>query len=678
MSLAGLPHFLAWPDSRKRAATLHLIRIGFAATAVFFVVIVSLAITQILASQRAFETTTAAQREHSNLARHMINAARERSFLLFSILHEENDPFRRDEQVQRLYELATRFSQARQSLLALDLVEAEKVLLAQQGQLVGEARGFQQQVIDLAQQGRREEAEQVMLKAFLPIQDRFVEKLSALIDFQSEEVLAAAKRAKAEERQALYILVGGGCVFLALSFFISRFVFGRTRQMVESLADVSDSLQSSNRELEFQKLTLDRHAIVSMADVSGKIIYVNDMFCQVSQYSRDELLGQDHRLLNSGHHPKAFFASMWRTISSGQVWQDEVCNRKKNGELYWVATTILPFLDSSGKPERYVSVRTEITAIRQAEAVLRENKAQLEQMVAERTRELEESRNIMQSITGAAQDAIVMIDDGAHTTYWNEAAEHLFGYSRDEVLGQNLHTLIAPEPYREAHQQAFGYFIRAGQDERVGKTTELIARRANGSELPIEISLSAVRIGERWHGIGIMRDISEHKRMEELLRVQATTDPLTGIHNRRKLNEMMELEQARCTRYRVPFTLILFDIDHFKHINDTYGHPVGDAVLQELAGLIGANIRPGDLFARWGGEEFVVLASNCSLSGVRLFAEKLRHIIDSQIFPTVGHVTCSFGVAEFQPGESPEAFLSRVDEGLYRAKQQGRNRVEYA
>lgn len=678
MTLFGLPRFLAWPGTRNRAATLHLIWVGFAAIAVFFVVIVSLAVTQILASQRVFETTITAQREHSNLARHMINAARERSFLLFSILNEENDPFRRDEQIQRFYEQGAMFGQARQSLLALDLVEAEEVLLAQQGQLVGEARELQQQAIDLALQGRNKEALQVMLNAFLPVQDRFVEKLAALIDFQAGEVLAAAKRAKTEERQALNILVGGGFVFLALSFFISRFVFGRTRQMVESLADVSDSLQSSNRELEFQKLTLDRHAIVSMADISGKIIYVNDMFCQVSQYSRDELLGQDHHVLNSGHHPKAFFASMWRTMSSGQVWQDEVCNRKKNGDLYWVATTILPFLDSDGKPERYVSVRTEITAIKQAEAVLRENKAQLEHMVAERTRELEESRNIMQSITGAAQDAIVMIDDGANTTYWNEAAEHLFGYSRGEVLGQNLYMLIAPESHREAHQQAFGHFIRAGQDERVGKTTELIARCANGSELPIEISLSAVRIGGRWHGIGIMRDISEHKRMEELLRVQATTDSLTGIYNRRKLNEMMVLEQARGTRYRVPFTLILFDVDHFKHINDTYGHPVGDAVLQELATLVGANIRPGDLFARWGGEEFVVLASNCNLSGVQLFAEKLRHIIDTQAFPTVGHVTCSFGVAEFQPGESPEAFLSRVDEGLYRAKQQGRNRVEYA
>jgi diguanylate cyclase (GGDEF)-like protein/PAS domain S-box-containing protein len=672
--LSRLP---SWSDSGRRAATLHLIRAGFGAIAVFFIVIVSLAITRILASQHAFETATTAHREHSNHAHYMINAARERSFLLFAVLHE-TDPFSRDEKIQRFHELGAVFSQARQSLMTFELVEEEKALLRQQGLLVAKIRDFQQQAIDLAQQGQITAAEDVVIHQVLPVQDRFVEQLTALIDFQNEEVLIAAKQAREQERQALYILVGGGCVFVLLSFFISRFVFGRTKRMVESLADVSDSLQSSNRELEFQKLTLDRHAIVSMADIKGRIIYVNDMFCEVSLYSREELLGQDHRLLNSGCHPKAFFVAMWQTIASGQVWQGDVCNRKKNGDTYWVATTIVPFLDGAGKPERYVSVRTEITAIKQAETMLREGQARLEQMVAERTGELEESRRLMQSITGAAQDAIVMIDEAACATYWNEAAERLFGYRREAVLGEHLYALIAPEASRDAYRQTFGHFIQAGEGERLGKTTELTARRADGSEIPIEISLSAVRVGGRWHGIGIMRDVSERKRMEELLRAQATTDPLTGIHNRRKLDEMMALEQARCKRYRVPFTLVLFDIDHFKRVNDTFGHPVGDAVLKELAALVAAHVRPSDLFARWGGEEFALLAGNCSLSCVRLLAEKLRHIINSHSFPTVGRVTCSFGVAEFQPDEATEAFLARVDGALYRAKQQGRNRVEYA
>lgn len=671
-----LPHLPAWSDSGKRSATLQLIRLGFAAVALFFLVIVSLAVSQILAGQRAFETITMVHREHSNYARQMINVARERSFLLFSIIHED-DAFRRDERIQRFYELGAVFGKTRQALLALNLVEAERALLKEQGLLVTGVRSYQQQAIELAQQGRLAEAEEVLLHRVLPQQDKFVEKLTTLIEFQNDEVLAAAKRARLEERRALHILVAGGFVFVLLTFFVSRFVYGRTQRMVESLAEVSASLQTSNRELEFQRTTLDRHAIVSMADVSGRITYVNDMFCQVSQYSREELLGQDHRLLNSGYHPKSFFVALWQTIAAGQVWQGEVCNRKKNGDTYWVATTIVPFVDSTGKPERYVSVRTEISAIKQAEAVLREDQARLEKMVAARTRELEESRLLMQSITSAAQDAIVMIDDSACTTYWNEAAERLFGYRREEVMGRALHALIAPESARDAHRQAFGQFIQSGEGERVGKTTELLARRADGREIPIEISLSAVQVGGHWHAIGIMRDISEHKRMEDMLRAQATTDPLTGIHNRRKLNEMMALEQARCTRYHVPFTLVLFDIDHFKHVNDTHGHPAGDAVLKALAELVGANIRNSDLLARWGGEEFAVLASACNLSCVRLLAEKLRHLIDIHDFPAVGHVTCSFGVAEFQPGESPEAFLTRADAALYRAKQQGRNRVEY-
>jgi diguanylate cyclase (GGDEF)-like protein/PAS domain S-box-containing protein len=644
---------------------------------VFFVAIVGLATTQILSSQRAFETATAAHREHSDHARHMINAARERALLLFSILHED-DPFTRDEQIQRFHALGTAFGQARRTLLTRGLVDDEKALLRQQGLLVVEVSGFQQQAIDLAQQGRLAEAEDLVVHRVLPGQDQVVELLTALIDFQNEEVLAAAKQSRARERDALYVLVVGGVVFVVLSFFISRFVFGRTKQMVESLADVSESLQSSNRELEFQKLTLDRHAIVSMADIGGTITYVNDLFCEVSQYSREELLGQNHRLLNSGQHPRAFFVAMWQAIAGGRVWQGEVCNRRKNGDLYWVATTIVPFLDSAGKPERYVSIRTDITAIKQAEAVLREGQARLEDKVAERTRELEESRHLLQSITGAAQDAITMIDGAARVTYWNEAAERLFGYRRDAALGRSLYALITPASSDAAHRLAFGRFIAAGEGERHGTTTELSARRSDGSELPIEISLSAVRVGGHWHGIGIMRDISERKRMEALLQAQATTDPLTGIHNRRKLNEMMALEQARCTRYRIPFTLILFDVDHFKRINDTCGHPAGDAVLKALATLVAAHIRPSDLFARWGGEEFAVLAANCSLACARPFAEKLRRVIDSSDFPQVGRVTCSFGLAEFAPGESPEAFLARVDAGLYHAKQLGRNRVEQA
>lgn len=144
--------------------------------------------------------------------------------------------------------------------------------------------------------------------------------------------------------------------------------------VLASLQQARKTLTESLRELEFQKYALDQHSIVSITDRAGKILYTNDKFSEVSQYSRDELLGHDHRLLNSGHHSSEFFKSMWATIGHGKVWQDEVKNRRKDGTFYWVDSTIVPFLDDKGKVLRYVSIRTDITERRAAEKAMQEAK----------------------------------------------------------------------------------------------------------------------------------------------------------------------------------------------------------------------------------------------------------------------------------------------------------------
>ncbi len=199
------------------------------------------------------------------------------------------------------------------------------------------------------------------------------------------------------------------------------------------------SRESIERELDLVHRAIDHHAIVATTDLRGRITEVNDKFCEITGYSRDELLGQSHRIINSGHHPKSFFADMWRTIASGQVWTGEICNRAKDGSLYWVQSTVVPVANESGQLDRYIALRTDISSRIQAE-----DKAQRRARMAEMLQKVSE----MATETESFDDALKMCLDAVCTlTGWPVGHVYIPDEAGTELVTTGIWHLDAGDRY---------------------------------------------------------------------------------------------------------------------------------------------------------------------------------------------------------------------------------------
>jgi diguanylate cyclase (GGDEF)-like protein/PAS domain S-box-containing protein len=311
------------------------------------------------------------------------------------------------------------------------------------------------------------------------------------------------------------------------------------RQAQEALLQSEALAKQSLEELKYQKYALDKHAIVAVTDVKGRITYANDKFSEISGYTIEELIGQDHAILNSGYHPKGFFKEMYRVVASGQVWHDEVCNRAKDGTLYWVDTTIAPFLGDDGKPQSYISIRT---------------------------------------------------------------------------------------------------------------------------------------------------DITQRKAAEDKSNYLALYDTLTNLPNRRLLLDRLNQALAAAARSVRNGALLFLDLDHFKTLNDTLGHDVGDLLLQQVAERLTACVREGDTVARLGGDEFVVILEGLSEHDVEaatqaeVIGEKIlaKFVQPYQFKGYEYHITSSIGITLFGKNNlKSDELLKQADIAMYQAKKLGRNALSF-
>ena len=272
----------------------------------------------------------------------------------------------------------------------------------------------------------------------------------------------------------------------------------------ERIAAVIAENELGRRELANQKFALDQHAIVSITDPQGTILYANDRFCEISGYPREFLIGKNHRIINSGTHPPELFQDMWQTIKAGRVWRGEVCNRMANGGLYWVSATIVPLLGASGAPERYIAIRTDISDRKRMEA------------------QLSEQLHLVEELIETIPLPIYLKDSAGRYVRLNRAFEAFFQVRRESFIGRTLHDLLPPEDAR----------VHADKD------AELFARRGTQSYEAVVHSRDGVTHNALYHKailthrdgsisglLGTIVDITDRKRAEvEILRAKEAAE----------------------------------------------------------------------------------------------------------------------------------------------------------
>jgi diguanylate cyclase (GGDEF)-like protein/PAS domain S-box-containing protein len=331
----------------------------------------------------------------------------------------------------------------------------------------------------------------------------------------------------------------------------------------------------------------------------------------------------------------------------------------------WWRSTMLPLMDETDRVARVFVTAIDVTEKKLLETAFRE------------------SRDRLEAVVNGAYDAIITVDHCHRIRFMNAAALRMFGWPAQEIVGEPL-DLLLPKSIVTKHHAYLEAFQRSpirarGMQER----SEVRGVRRDGAEITVQVSISKVSLESGVETTAILRDVSDTSRLIAELKATASVDPLTGLSTRRRFIEALDLELDRARRQGRPLSLLMLDVDHFKHVNDSYGHPIGDAVLEALGRIIAGSVRAEDVVGRLGGEEFALLLPGAEPAQAFDIAERLRASVEAAaVADGAGGVvtfTVSVGVAGLEVTESTGAeLLAAADRALYAAKNGGRNRVERA
>ncbi|OUS27922.1 hypothetical protein A9Q98_08560 [Thalassotalea sp. 42_200_T64] len=385
------------------------------------------------------------------------------------------------------------------------------------------------------------------------------------------------------------------------------------------------------------------------ADSNWQIISMNDVFKKITGYQTDDILNKPISCLFADEISKESFSVIRNEISTNGFWRGELTVNSKNKRQVPCSFSVASVNEMNSDTSHYVMHIIDISEQKKIEDELK-----------------------LAAIALESNSGILISASNGNILRVNSAFSRITGYQAKDVIGQNPRILSSNTHSKEFYQQLWDAINIKGCWEG-----EIWNKRKNGDIYPQWTNISKITdANESQYFVATFEDITIRKELEEKLRSLASSDPLTSCLNRRSFENQVKQQLSLVQRHQQNLALILFDIDHFKAVNDNFGHDKGDEILVAIANTARNTLRSSDIIARWGGEEFLVLLPSNDIHGAMQTAERLRRAF--QAMSTSPQVTCSFGVTAFTNGDELNTMVKRADIALYQAKDSGRNKVVQA
>ena len=409
--------------------------------------------------------------------------------------------------------------------------------------------------------------------------------------------------------------------------------------------NTQEALQKS--QYHFRTLIETAPSVIISLSPKGEILEFNPEAERVYRCKKGEALGRNYfELFLPVEDQQKVFEDFKKVLSGKTTRGFENFAKNAHGEKLYFSWNIERITDNQGLPIGAVAIGQDITDRKRAE----------EKILYER----DKLTNILDSM----EDGVYIVNQQYDIEYVNPVIIKEFGLSNGRKCYEYFHDRQEVCPWCKNQDVFEGNTVHwEWHSQKNQKTYDLLdtpLKNPDGTISKLEI----------------FRDITDRKEMEKKLERLATIDILTGAYNRSKFDEIIRIEMERAVRSDLLLSLIMFDIDHFKELNDTYGHLAGDNVLRKIADIVRENIRKIDYFVRWGGEEFIIIAPQTDLERAEALSERIRRVTEDNRFEITGKVTLSFGLTEFQKSDTVDAFIKRADDAMYQAKKSGRNRIK--